>query len=63
MTFYTTSEFGSYPFGPYKLVFVDNLLSQRFDSATLSLICIDIRAHGALRLSFHDAIKISPTLG
>ena len=44
MTFYT-SEFGSYPFGSYKIVFVDHLPSQRFDSATLSLICIDI-LHG-----------------
>ncbi|KAF8167444.1 hypothetical protein B0H34DRAFT_792168 [Crassisporium funariophilum] len=44
MTFYT-SEFGSYPFGSYKLVFVDQLPTQRFDSATLSLVTTDL-LHG-----------------
>lgn len=41
MTFYTT-EFGSYPFGSYKLVVVDEMPTQRFDSATLCLITVDI---------------------
>jgi transcription initiation factor TFIID subunit 2 len=45
MTFYT-SEFGSYPFGSHKLVFVDELSTQRFDSATLSLVTVDL-LHGA----------------
>ncbi|KAG5636972.1 hypothetical protein H0H81_006217 [Sphagnurus paluster] len=44
MTFYST-EFGSYPFGSYKLVFVDQLPSQRFDSSTFSIIANDL-LHG-----------------
>ncbi|KAI0685170.1 hypothetical protein BC835DRAFT_1421535 [Cytidiella melzeri] len=36
MSFYT-SEFGLYPFGSHKVVFVDELPTQRFDAATLSL--------------------------
>ncbi|KAJ3487118.1 hypothetical protein NLI96_g3752 [Meripilus lineatus] len=44
MSFYVT-EFGSYPFGSHKLVFVDELATQRFDSATLSLVTIDL-LHG-----------------
>ena len=44
MTFYT-SEYGSYPFGSYKVVFVDQLPTQRFDSATLSLVTTDL-LHG-----------------
>ncbi|KAF8963874.1 hypothetical protein BDZ97DRAFT_1701052 [Flammula alnicola] len=44
MTFYA-SECGSYPFGSYKLVFVDSLPTQRFDSATLSLVTTDL-LHG-----------------
>jgi len=48
MSFYT-GEFGSYPFGSHKLVFVDEMPTQRFDSATLSLVTVDL-LHG------HDAI-------
>lgn len=44
MSFYTT-EFGSYPFGSFKLVFVDEMPTQRFDSATLSLVTSDL-LHG-----------------
>ncbi|TFK17374.1 TATA-binding protein associated factor Taf2 [Coprinopsis marcescibilis] len=44
MSFYTT-EYGSYPFGSFKLVFVDELPNQRFDSATLSLVTADL-LHG-----------------
>lgn len=44
MSFYT-SEFGSYPFSSFKLVFVDELPNQRFDSATLSLVSSDL-LHG-----------------
>jgi transcription initiation factor TFIID subunit 2 len=44
MGFYTT-EFGSYPFGSYKLVFVEELPTQRFDSSTLSLVTVDL-LHG-----------------
>ncbi|KAF8910047.1 TATA-binding protein associated factor Taf2 [Gymnopilus junonius] len=44
MTFYT-SEYGSYPFGSYKVIFVDQLPTQRFDSATLSLVTTDL-LHG-----------------
>ncbi|KAL1740041.1 hypothetical protein HDZ31DRAFT_15269, partial [Schizophyllum fasciatum] len=40
MSFYST-ECGSYPFGSYKVVYVDELPTQRFDSATLSLITTD----------------------
>ncbi|KAF8899169.1 hypothetical protein BD779DRAFT_64933 [Infundibulicybe gibba] len=40
MSFYST-EFGSYPFGSYKIVFVDQLATQRFDSSSLTLITID----------------------
>lgn len=41
MNFYTT-EFGSYPFVSYKVVFVDELPTHRFDSATLSLVSVDL---------------------
>lgn len=41
MSFYS-SEFGSYPFGSYKLVFVDEMPTQRFDAATLCLITVDL---------------------
>ncbi|KAF8204343.1 hypothetical protein K438DRAFT_1716031 [Mycena galopus ATCC 62051] len=44
MSFYTT-EFGSYPFGSYKLVFVDEMPIQRFDSSTFSLLSVDL-LHG-----------------
>ena len=44
MSFYS-SEFGSYPFGSYKMVFVDEMPSQRFDAATLTLVTIDL-LHG-----------------
>lgn len=44
MTFYST-EFGSYPFGSYKLIFVDELPAQRLDSSTLSLVTTDL-LHG-----------------
>ncbi|KAL1729840.1 hypothetical protein EV714DRAFT_251135 [Schizophyllum commune] len=40
MSFYST-ECGSYPFGSYKVVYVDEMPKQRFDSATLSLITVD----------------------
>jgi transcription initiation factor TFIID subunit 2 len=41
MSFYTT-EFGSYPFGSYKLAFVDEMPMQRFDSSTFSLLSVDL---------------------
>ncbi|KAJ7086593.1 hypothetical protein C8R43DRAFT_939447 [Mycena crocata] len=41
MSFYTT-EFGSYPFGSYKLCFVDEMPNQRFDSSTFSLLTVDL---------------------
>ncbi|TFY68605.1 hypothetical protein EVJ58_g911 [Rhodofomes roseus] len=41
MSYYST-EFGSYPFGSHKLVFVDEMPTQRFDSATLSLVTVDL---------------------
>jgi len=44
MNFFST-ECGSYPFGSYKLVFVDELPTQRFDSATLTITSIDV-LHG-----------------
>lgn len=44
MNFYST-EFGSYPFGSYKLVFVDELSNQRFDSATLTITSTEL-LHG-----------------
>jgi transcription initiation factor TFIID subunit 2 len=44
MNFYLT-DLGSYPYGSHKLVFVDELPTQRFDSATLSLCTIDL-LHG-----------------
>ncbi|KAI0049299.1 hypothetical protein FA95DRAFT_1538598 [Auriscalpium vulgare] len=44
MTFYST-EFGSYPFGSHKLVFVDELPTLRFDTATLSILTVDL-LHG-----------------
>ncbi|KAI0830772.1 hypothetical protein BC628DRAFT_1355553 [Trametes gibbosa] len=44
MSFYVT-EFGSYPFGSYKLVFVEELPTPRYDAATLSLVTVDM-LHG-----------------
>ncbi|KIJ22155.1 hypothetical protein PAXINDRAFT_6271 [Paxillus involutus ATCC 200175] len=44
MNFYST-DFGSYPFGSYKVVAVDEMPVQRFDSATLSLVSVDL-LHG-----------------
>jgi transcription initiation factor TFIID subunit 2 len=44
MNFYS-SEYGSYPFGSYKVVAVDEMPTQRFDSSTLTLITIDL-LHG-----------------
>ncbi|THH19678.1 hypothetical protein EW146_g1531 [Bondarzewia mesenterica] len=44
MTVYTT-EFGSYPFGSYKVVFVDELPTTRFDTSTLSIVTVDL-LHG-----------------
>ncbi|KAF8079062.1 hypothetical protein FPV67DRAFT_1558205 [Lyophyllum atratum] len=44
MTFYST-EFGSYPFGSYKVVFVEELPTQRFDSSTFSILTTDL-LHG-----------------
>lgn len=44
MNFYST-EFGSYPFGSHKIVFVDELPHARFDTATLSLVHTDLM-HG-----------------
>ncbi|KAG9313991.1 hypothetical protein JVU11DRAFT_4768 [Chiua virens] len=44
MNFYCT-DFGSYPFGSFKVVAVDDMPVQRFDSATLSLVTIDL-LHG-----------------
>ena len=44
MNFYQT-HFNSYPFGSYKLVFVEELPTQRSDSATLALVSTDL-LHG-----------------
>ena len=44
MNFYST-DFGSYPFGSFKVVAVDEMPAQRFDSATLSLVTADL-LHG-----------------
>ncbi|KAF8157369.1 hypothetical protein K438DRAFT_1986684 [Mycena galopus ATCC 62051] len=48
MSFYTT-EFGSYPFGSYKLVLVDEMPIQRFNSSAFSLLSVDLlKADGTL---------------
>lgn len=44
MTFYTSQCHG-YPFKSYKVVFVDEMPTQRFDSASLSLLTVDL-LHG-----------------
>lgn len=44
MTFYTT-EFGSYPFGSYKMVFVDDHHIPRHDTATMAIVSVDL-LHG-----------------
>lgn len=41
MTFFA-SEFGSYPFGSYKLVFVDEMPRVKFDTSTLSIASADL---------------------
>ncbi|KAJ7758587.1 hypothetical protein B0H14DRAFT_2634672 [Mycena olivaceomarginata] len=51
MSFYTI-EFGSYPFGSYKLAFVDEMPTQRFDSSTFLLLTVDL-------LHAEDAIEQS----
>ncbi|KAK0208686.1 hypothetical protein DFS33DRAFT_1413599 [Desarmillaria ectypa] len=58
MTFYAT-EFGSYPFGSYKVVFVDELPVERFDSSTLSLVTVDL-LHGDDAIE--QAIEVRQTL-
>ncbi|KIK70503.1 hypothetical protein GYMLUDRAFT_32530 [Collybiopsis luxurians FD-317 M1] len=58
MSFYS-SEFGSYPFGSFKVVFVDELPTQRFDSSTLTLVTIDM-LHGDDAIE--PAIEIRQTL-
>ncbi|KAL4266270.1 Transcription initiation factor TFIID subunit 2 [Pleurotus pulmonarius] len=62
MSFYTT-EFGSYPFGSYKLVFVEELPTQRFDSAAFSLITADL-LHGsdAIEQTFETRHALSHAL-
>ncbi|KAF9486524.1 TATA-binding protein associated factor Taf2 [Pholiota conissans] len=59
MSFYT-SECGSYPFGSYKMVFVDCLPTQRFDSATLSLVTTDL-LHG--EDAIEQAVETRQALG
>lgn len=44
MTFYST-EFGSYPFGSHKVVFVDEMPAVKFDTSTLSIVSVDL-LHG-----------------
>ena len=44
MTFFAT-EFGSYPFGSHKVVFVDEMPSVKFDTSTLSIVSADM-LHG-----------------
>ncbi|KAI9511720.1 hypothetical protein F5148DRAFT_1168299 [Russula earlei] len=41
MTFFTT-EFGSYPFGSHKFVFVDELSTLRFDTSGLTIASVDL---------------------
>ncbi|KAH9968683.1 TATA-binding protein associated factor Taf2 [Russula dissimulans] len=41
MTFFTT-EFGSYPFGSHKFVFVDELSTLRFDTSGLTIVSVDL---------------------
>ena len=44
MTFFTT-EFGSYPFGSHKFVFVDELSMLRFDTSGITIASVDL-LHG-----------------
>ncbi|KAI0308085.1 hypothetical protein B0F90DRAFT_1680044 [Multifurca ochricompacta] len=44
MTFFTT-EFGSYPFGSHKFVFVDEPSTLRFDTSGLTIVSVDL-LHG-----------------
>ena len=44
MSFYS-SEFGSYPFGAFRILFVDQMPTQRFDASTLCLVTSDL-LHG-----------------
>ncbi|KAG6911349.1 hypothetical protein DXG01_001020 [Tephrocybe rancida] len=44
MSFYST-EFGSYPFSSYKVIFVDQISTQRFDGSTISIVTTDL-LHG-----------------
>ncbi|KAJ4485637.1 hypothetical protein J3R30DRAFT_3440949 [Lentinula aciculospora] len=58
MSFYS-SEFGSYPFGSFKVVFVEELPTQRFDSTSFSIITVDM-LHG--NDAIEPAIEIRHTL-
>ncbi|EJD48509.1 hypothetical protein AURDEDRAFT_112948 [Auricularia subglabra TFB-10046 SS5] len=62
MNFYT-SEFGSYPYTSHKLVFVNDMPQQRFDSATLSLVTSDI-LHGddAIDVVFETRLQLAHAL-
>ncbi|KAL0580698.1 hypothetical protein V5O48_001339 [Marasmius crinis-equi] len=62
MSFYTT-EFGSYPYSSYKVVFVEEMPTQRFDSATLALVSVDL-LHGddAIELAIETRQNLSHAL-
>ncbi|KAJ3571564.1 hypothetical protein NP233_g3673 [Leucocoprinus birnbaumii] len=62
MSFYV-SEFGSYPFNSHKLVFVDQLPTQRFDSASLSIVSLDV-LHGedAIEQAMETRLTLSHAL-
>ncbi len=62
MSFYS-SEFGSYPFGSHTLAFVDEMPTQRFDSATLSLVTSDLlHGKGAIDQVLETRLSLSHAL-
>jgi len=62
MTFFST-DFTAYPFGSHKLVFVDELPTQRFDSSTLSLVsCSLLHDSSAIEQVYETRLSLAHAL-
>lgn len=62
MSYYST-EFGSYPYSSHKLVFVDEMPTQRFDAATLSLVTVDLLyGKDAIDQAYESRLSLSHAL-
>jgi transcription initiation factor TFIID subunit 2 len=62
MTFFTT-EFGSYPFGSHKFVFVDELSTLRFDTSGLTITSMDLlHSEDAIDQVYETRLSLSHAL-